>query len=192
MLRAGLIRRVAAGIYNWMPMGLRVQRKVEQIVREEMARAGALELSMPVVQPAELWEESGRWELYGPELCRLEDRHQRQFCLGPTHEEVITQIARGEIKSYKQLPVNLFQIQTKFRDEIRPRFGVMRSREFVMKDGYSFHIDQTSQEETYWRMHQAYTCVFTRLGLDFRAVEADSGAIGGSLSHEFHVLVAIG
>ena len=192
MLRAGLIRRVAAGIYNWMPLGLRVLRKVEQIVREEMERAGALELSMPVVQPAELWEESGRWELYGPELCRLEDRHQRPFCLGPTHEEVITQIARGEIKSYKQLPVNLFQIQTKFRDEIRPRFGVMRSREFVMKDGYSFHIDQTSQEETYWRMHQAYTCVFTRLGLDFRAVEADSGAIGGSLSHEFHVLAASG
>jgi prolyl-tRNA synthetase len=173
-------------------MGLRVQRKVEQIVREEMERAGALELSMPVVQPAELWEESGRWELYGPELCRLEDRHQRPFCLGPTHEEVITQIARSEIKSYKQLPVNLFQIQTKFRDEIRPRFGVMRSREFVMKDGYSFHIDQSSQENTYWRMHQAYTCVFTRLGLDFRAVEADSGAIGGSLSHEFHVLAASG
>ena len=192
MLRAGLIRRVAAGIYNWMPLGLRVLRKVEQIVREEMERAGALELSMPVVQPAELWEESGRWELYGPELCRLEDRHQRPFCLGPTHEEVITQIARSEIKSYKQLPVNLFQIQTKFRDEIRPRFGVMRSREFVMKDGYSFHIDQISQEETYWRMHQAYTCVFTRLGLDFRAVEADSGAIGGSLSHEFHVLAASG
>ena len=192
MLRAGLIRRVAAGIYNWMPLGLRVLRKVEQIVREEMERAGALELSMPVVQPAELWEESGRWELYGPELCRLEDRHQRPFCLGPTHEEVITQIARSEIKSYKQLPVNLFQIQTKFRDEIRPRFGVMRSREFVMKDGYSFHIDQTSQEETYWRMHQAYTCVFTRLGLDFRAVEADSGAIGGSLSHEFHVLATSG
>lgn len=192
MLRAGLIRRVAAGIYNWMPLGLRVLRKVEQIVREEMERAGALELSMPVVQPAELWEESGRWELYGPELCRLEDRHQRPFCLGPTHEEVITQIARSEIKSYKQLPVNLFQIQTKFRDEIRPRFGVMRSREFVMKDGYSFHIDQTSQEETYWRMHQAYTCVFTRLGLDFRAVEADSGAIGGSLSHEFHVLAKSG
>ena len=192
MLRAGLIRRVAAGIYNWMPLGLRVLRKVEQIVREEMERAGALELSMPVVQPAELWEESGRWELYGPELCRLEDRHQRPFCLGPTHEEVITQIARSEIKSYKQLPVNLFQIQTKFRDEIRPRFGVMRSREFVMKDGYSFHIDQTSQENTYWRMHQAYTSVFTRLGLDFRAVEADSGAIGGSLSHEFHVLAASG
>lgn len=192
MLRAGLIRRVAAGIYNWMPLGLRVLRKVEHIVREEMERAGALELSMPVVQPGELWEESGRWDLYGPELCRLEDRHQRPFCLGPTHEEVITQIARSEIKSYKQLPVNLFQIQTKFRDEIRPRFGVMRSREFVMKDGYSFHIDQTSQEETYWRMHQAYTCIFTRLGLDFRAVEADSGAIGGSLSHEFHVLAASG
>ena len=147
MLRAGLIRRVAAGIYNWMPLGLRVLRKVEQVVREEMERAGALELSMPVVQPGELWQESGRWELYGPELCRLEDRHQRPFCLGPTHEEVITQIAASEIKSYKQLPVNLFQIQTKFRDEIRPRFGVMRSREFIMKDAYSFHIDQASQEQ---------------------------------------------
>ena len=192
MLRAGLIRRVAAGIYNWMPLGLRVLRKVEHIVREEMERAGALELSMPVVQPGELWEESGRWDLYGPELCRLEDRHQRPFCLGPTHEEVITQIARSEIKSYKQLPVNLFQIQTKFRDEIRPRFGVMRSREFVMKDGYSFHIDQTSQEETYWRMHRAYTRIFTRLGLDFRAVIADSGSIGGNHSHEFHVLAKSG
>ena len=149
MLRAGLIRRVAAGIYNWMPLGLRVLRKVEQVVREEMERAGALELSMPVVQPGELWQDSGRWELYGPELCRLEDRHQRPFCLGPTHEEVITQIAASEIKSYKQLPVNLFQIQTKFRDEIRPRFGVMRSREFIMKDAYSFHIDQASQEATY-------------------------------------------
>ena len=192
MLRAGLIRRVAAGIYNWMPMGLRVLRKVEQIVREEMEHAGALELSMPVVQPGELWEESGRWELYGPELCRLEDRHQRPFCLGPTHEEVITQIAKSEIKSYKQLPINLFQIQTKFRDEIRPRFGVMRSREFIMKDAYSFHIDQASQEQTYWRMHEAYTAIFTRLGLDFRAVEADTGAIGGAHSHEFHVLAESG
>ncbi|MDG2459288.1 MAG: proline--tRNA ligase [Luminiphilus sp.] len=192
MLRAGLIRRVAAGIYNWMPLGLRVLRKVEQIVREEMERAGALELSMPVVQPGELWEESGRWDLYGPELCRLEDRHQRPFCLGPTHEEVITQIARSEVKSYKQLPLNLFQIQTKFRDEIRPRFGVMRSREFIMKDAYSFHIDQTCQEKTYWRMHEAYTSVFRRLGLDFRAVEADTGAIGGNQSHEFHVLAASG
>ena len=192
MLRAGLIRRVAAGIYNWMPLGLRVLRRVEHIVREEMERAGALELSMPVVQPGELWEESGRWELYGPELCRLEDRHQRPFCLGPTHEEVITQIAKSEIKSYKQLPINLFQIQTKFRDEIRPRFGVMRSREFIMKDAYSFHIDQASQEQTYWRMHEAYTAIFTRLGLDFRAVEADTGAIGGAHSHEFHVLAESG
>ena len=188
MLRAGLIRRVAAGIYNWMPMGLRVLRKEEQVVREEMERAGALELTMPVVQPGELWEESGRWEQYGPELCRLEDRHQRPFCLGPTHEEIITQIARSEIKSYKQLPINLFQIQTKFRDEIRPRFGVMRSREFIMKDAYSFHIDQASQEATYWRMHEAYTTIFRRLGLDFRAVEADTGSIGGNHSHEFHVL----
>ncbi len=192
MLRAGLIRRVAAGIYNWMPLGLRVLRKVENVVREEMERAGALELTMPVVQPAELWEESGRWEQYGPELCRLEDRHQRPFCLGPTHEEVITQIARSEIKSYKQLPVNLFQIQTKFRDEIRPRFGVMRSREFIMKDAYSFHIDQASQESTYWRMHEAYSTIFTRLGLDFRAVEADNGSIGGNHSHEFHVLAESG
>ena len=192
MLRAGLIRRVAAGIYNWMPLGLRILRKVENVVREEMERAGALELTMPVVQPGELWEESGRWEQYGPELCRLEDRHQRPFCLGPTHEEVITQIARSEIKSYKQLPVNLFQIQTKFRDEIRPRFGVMRSREFIMKDAYSFHIDQASQESTYWRMHEAYSNIFTRLGLDFRAVEADTGSIGGAHSHEFHVLAESG
>jgi len=192
MLRAGLIRRVAAGIYNWMPLGLRVLRKVENVVREEMERAGALELTMPVVQPGELWEESGRWEQYGPELCRLEDRHQRPFCLGPTHEEVITQIARSEIKSYKQLPVNLFQIQTKFRDEIRPRFGVMRSREFIMKDACSFHIDQASQESTYWRMHEAYSTIFTRLGLDFRAVEADTGSIGGAHSHEFHVLAESG
>ena len=192
MLRAGLIRRVAAGIYNWMPLGLRVLRKVENVVREEMERAGALELTMPVVQPGELWEESGRWEQYGPELCRLEDRHQRPFCLGPTHEEVITQIARSEIKSYKQLPVNLFQIQTKFRDEIRPRFGVMRSREFIMKDAYSFHIDQASQESTYWRMYEAYSTIFTRLGLDFRAVEADTGSIGGAHSHEFHVLAESG
>jgi len=192
MLRAGLIRRVAAGIYNWMPLGLRVLRKVENVVREEMERAGALELTMPVVQPGELWEESGRWEQYGPELCRLEDRHQRPFCLGPTHEEIITQIARSEIKSYKQLPVNLFQIQTKFRDEIRPRFGVMRSREFLMKDAYSFHIDQASQESTYWRMHEAYSTIFTRLGLDFRAVEADTGSIGGNHSHEFHVLAESG
>lgn len=192
MLRAGLIRRVAAGIYNWMPLGLRVLRNVERIIREEMERAGALELAMPVVQPGELWEESGRWEMYGPELCRLTDRHERPFCLGPTHEEIVTHIARTEIKSYKQLPVNLFQIQTKFRDEIRPRFGIMRSREFIMKDAYSFHIDQASQEKTYWRMHEAYSAIFSRLGLDFRAVEADTGAIGGNHSHEFHVLAESG
>ena len=184
MLRAGLIRRVAAGIYNWMPLGLRVLRKVENVVREEMERAGALELTMPVVQPGELWEESGRWEQYGPELCRLEDRHQRPFCLGPTHEEVITQIARSEIKSYKHLPVNLFQIQTKFRDEIRPRFGVMRSREFIMKDAYSFDMDAEGAHKSYAIMKDAYTRIFNRFGFEFRAVEADTGNIGGSLSHE--------
>jgi prolyl-tRNA synthetase len=192
MLRAGLIRRVAAGIYNWMPLGLRVLRRVEQVVREEMCRAGALEISMPVVQPAELWLESGRWEQYGPELARLHDRHDRDFCLGPTHEEIITSLGRNEIKSYKQLPLNFFQIQTKFRDEIRPRFGVMRSREFIMKDAYSFHTDQASLEQTYWRMHEAYTTIFTRLGLNFRSVEADTGSIGGSHSHEFHVLADSG
>ena len=192
MLRAGLIRRVAAGIYNWMPLGLRVVRRVEQVVREEMCRAGALEISMPVVQPAELWFESGRWEQYGPELARLHDRHGRDFCLGPTHEEIITALGRNEIKSYKQLPLNFFQIQTKFRDEIRPRFGVMRSREFIMKDAYSFHVDQASLEATYWRMHEAYTAIFTRLGLNFRSVEADTGSIGGSHSHEFHVLADSG
>ena len=192
MLRAGLIRRVAAGIYNWMPLGLRVVRRVEQVVREEMCRAGALEISMPVVQPAELWFESGRWEQYGPELARLHDRHGRDFCLGPTHEEIITSLGRNEIKSYKQLPLNFFQIQTKFRDEIRPRFGVMRSREFIMKDAYSFHVDQTSLEATYWRMHEAYTAIFTRLGLNFRSVEADTGSIGGNHSHEFHVLADSG
>jgi len=192
MLRAGLIRRIAAGIYTWMPLGVRVLRRVEAIIREEMNSAGGLELSMPVVQPAELWQESGRWEQYGPELARLQDRHQRDFCLGPTHEEIITTIGRNEIKSYKQLPINFYQIQTKFRDEIRPRFGIMRSREFIMKDAYSFHIDQTSLEQTYWRMHQAYTAIFTRLGLDFRPVEADTGSIGGSHSHEFHVLAESG
>ena len=192
MLRAGLIRRVAAGIYNWMPLGLRVVRRVEQVVREEMCRAGALEISMPVVQPAELWLESGRWEQYGPELARLHDRHGRDFCLGPTHEEIITSLGRNEIKSYKQLPLNFFQIQTKFRDEIRPRFGVMRSREFIMKDAYSFHVDQASLEGTYWRMHEAYTAIFSRLGLNFRSVEADTGSIGGSHSHEFHVLADSG
>ncbi len=192
MMRAGLIRRIAAGIYTWMPMGLRVLRKVEAIVRDEMNRAGALEISMPVVQPAELWQESGRWQHYGPELARLKDRHEREFCLGPTHEEVVTTLGRNEIKSYKQLPLNFYQIQTKFRDEIRPRFGVMRSREFVMKDAYSFHVDHESLEKTYWRMHEAYTAIFTRLGLDFRPVEADTGSIGGSHSHEFHVLAESG
>ena len=192
MLRAGLIKRVAAGIYTWMPLGLRVVRRVEAIVREEMERAGAIEVSMPMVQPAELWQESGRWEAYGPELCRLTDRHDREFCLGPTHEEVITDLAKTEVKSYKRLPLNFFQIQTKFRDEIRPRFGVMRSREFVMKDAYSFHENHASLEETYWRMHEAYTTIFQRLGLDFRPVVADTGSIGGSNSHEFHVLAASG
>jgi len=192
MLRAGLIKRVAAGIYTWMPLGLRVVRRVEAIVREEMERAGAIEVAMPVVQPAELWQESGRWEAYGPELCRLTDRHDREFCLGPTHEEVITDLAKTEVKSYKRLPLNFFQIQTKFRDEIRPRFGVMRSREFVMKDAYSFHENHASLEETYWRMHEAYTTIFQRLGLDFRPVVADTGSIGGSHSHEFHVLAASG
>ena len=192
MLRAGLIKRIAAGIYTWMPLGLKVVRNVERVVREEMENAGAVELSMPVVQPAELWEESGRWEQYGPELCRLKDRHDRDFCLGPTHEEVITDLAKTEIKSYKRLPVNFFQIQTKFRDEIRPRFGVMRSREFVMKDAYSFHENQASLEETYWRMHEAYSTIFDRLGLDYRPVEADTGSIGGSHSHEFHMLADSG
>ena len=192
MLRAGLIRRVAAGVYTWMPLGLRVLRQVERVVREEMNRAGALEINMPVVQPAELWQESGRWEQYGPELARLKDRHERDFCLGPTHEEIITSLARAELKSYKQLPLNFYQIQTKFRDEIRPRFGVMRSREFIMKDAYSFHVDHDSLEATYWRMHEAYTAIFSRLGLDFRPVEADTGSIGGSHSHEFHVLADSG
>jgi prolyl-tRNA synthetase len=192
MLRAGMIRKQAAGVYSWLPLGLRVLRKVEVIVREEMDRAGALELLMPAVQPAELWQESGRWEQYGPELLRLKDRHQREFCFGPTHEEVITDIARRELRSYKQLPVNYYQIQTKFRDEIRPRFGVMRAREFLMKDAYSFHIDQASLEETYQAMYDAYTRIFTRLGLKFRAVRADSGAIGGSVSQEFHVLADSG
>ena len=192
MLRAGLIRRIAAGIYTWMPLGLKVVRNVERVVREEMENAGAVEVAMPVVQPAELWQESGRWEQYGPELCRLKDRHERDFCLGPTHEEVITELAKSEIKSYKRLPINYFQIQTKFRDEIRPRFGVMRSREFVMKDAYSFHEDHASLEKTYWRMHEAYSTIFDRLGLDYRPVEADTGSIGGSHSHEFHVLADSG
>lgn len=192
MLRAGLIRKLAAGLYTWLPLGLRVLRRVENIIREEMNRAGALEVSMPVVQPAELWQESGRWEQYGPELLRIHDRHERDFCLGPTHEEVITALVRDEIKSYKQLPVNLYQIQTKVRDEIRPRFGIMRSREFVMKDAYSFHIDQASLEQTYETMYDTYSAIFTRLGLEFRPVIADTGSIGGSGSHEFHVLASSG
>ncbi len=192
MLRAGLIRRLAAGLYTWMPMGLRVFRKVERIVREEMDRAGALEILMPALQPAELWRESGRWEQYGPELIRLKDRHEREFCLGPTHEEIVTDLVRTEIKSYKQVPVNFYQIQTKFRDEIRPRFGIMRAREFIMKDAYSFHTDMDSLQQTYQTMFNAYSRIFTRLGLDFRAVLADTGAIGGNLSHEFHVLADAG
>ncbi len=192
MLRAGLIRKLAAGLYTWLPLGLRVLRKVEAIVREEMNRAGALEVLMPAVQPAELWQESGRWNHYGPELLRIKDRHDRDFCFGPTHEEVITDLVRREIKSYKQLPVNYYQIQTKFRDEIRPRFGVMRAREFLMKDAYSFHTDQASLQETYDLMYETYSRIFTRLGLNFRAVRADTGTIGGSFSHEFHVLAASG
>jgi prolyl-tRNA synthetase len=192
MLRAGLIRRLASGLFTWMPLGLRVLRKVEKVVREEMDRAGALELLMPAVQPAELWEESGRWDEYGPLLLRMHDRHQREFCFGPTHEEVITDIARRELRSYKQLPVNYYQIQTKFRDEIRPRFGVMRSREFIMKDAYSFDIDVAGMRESYDRMHDAYAAIFERLGLGFRVVDADSGEIGGSRSQEFHVLADSG
>jgi prolyl-tRNA synthetase len=192
MLRAGLIRRLAAGLYSWLPMGLRVLQKVERIVREEMNRAGAFELVMPVVQPAELWQESGRWTQYGPELLRFKDRHERDFIAGPTHEEVITDIARRELKSYRQLPVNFYQIQTKFRDEIRPRFGVMRAREFIMKDAYSFHLDEESLRAGYRTMYDAYTRIFTRIGLSFRAVRADSGAIGGDVSQEFHVLAASG
>lgn len=192
MLRAGLIRRLSAGLYTWLPMGLRVLRKVENIVREEMNRAGALELLMPTIQPAELWQESGRWDQFGPELLRLRDRHDRGFVYGPTHEEVITDIARRELKSYRQLPVNFYQIQLKFRDEIRPRFGVMRAREFIMKDAYSFHADEASLDEGYRLMYDAYTRIFTRLGLKFRAVLADPGAIGGTGSQEFHVLAASG
>ncbi len=192
MLRAGLIRKLASGLYVWLPLGLRVLRKVENIVREEMDKSGALELSMPVVQPAELWQESGRWEQYGPELLRFHDRHHREFCLGPTHEEIITDLARNELHSYKQLPINYYQIQTKFRDEIRPRFGVMRAREFTMKDAYSFHTDQDSLQQTYDLMHQTYCNIFSRCGLDFRPVDADTGAIGGSASHEFHVLADSG
>jgi prolyl-tRNA synthetase len=192
MLRAGLIRRLASGLFTWMPLGLRILRKVEAVVREEMNRAGALELLMPAVQPAELWQESGRWDKYGPLLLRMQDRHQRDYCFGPTHEEVITDIARKELRSYKQLPVNYYQVQTKFRDEIRPRFGVMRSREFIMKDAYSFDIDEPGLEASYQKMHAAYTAIFERLGLTFRVVDADSGEIGGSRSQEFHVLADSG
>ena len=192
MIRAGMIRKLASGLYTWLPLGLRALRKVEHIVREEMNRAGAQEVLMPAIQPAELWQESGRWEQYGPELLRLHDRHNREFCFGPTHEEVITDLLRREIRSYKQLPANFYQIQTKFRDEIRPRFGVMRAREFLMKDAYSFHLDSASLEETYQLMYQTYSNIFTRLGLDFRAVQADTGNIGGSASHEFHVLADSG
>lgn len=192
MLRAGLIRNVASGLYNWLPTGLRVLRKIENIVRQEMDASGAQEVLMPVVQPAELWQESGRWQQYGPELCRVSDRHEREFCLGPTHEEVITDLVRNQINSYKQLPCNFYQIQTKFRDEIRPRFGVMRAREFTMKDAYSFHLDKASLQETYDVMHQTYCNVFDRIGLDYRPVMADTGSIGGSASHEFHVLAQSG
>ena len=192
MLRAGMIRKIASGLYTWLPMGLRVLRKVEKVVREEMDNAGALEILMPAIQPAELWQESGRWEQYGPELLRLKDRHDREFCVGPTHEEIVTELARNEISSYKQLPLNLYQVQTKFRDEIRPRFGLMRAREFTMKDAYSFHMDQASLQQTYDVMYQAYCNIFSRLGLDFRPVVADNGSIGGEGSHEFHVLAESG
>ena len=192
MLRAGLIRRLASGLFTWMPLGLRVLRKVESVVREEMNRAGALELLMPAVQPAELWQESGRWDEYGPLLLRMIDRHERGYCFGPTHEEVITDIARRDLRSYRQLPLNFYQIQTKFRDEIRPRFGVMRSREFIMKDAYSFDLDKDGMRESYGKMHDAYSAIFERLGLGFRIVDADSGEIGGSRSEEFHVLAESG
>ncbi|MGH8270974.1 MAG: proline--tRNA ligase [Gammaproteobacteria bacterium] len=192
MLRAGLIRQHAAGIYTWLPIGLRVLRKAEAIVREEMERIGAVELLMPCVQPAELWQESGRWQKYGPELLRISDRRDREFCFGPTHEEIVTDLVRNIVSSHRQLPLTLFQIQTKFRDEIRPRFGVMRAREFIMKDAYSFHLDEDSLDETYTRMREAYARVLERIGLDYRVVEADNGAIGGDASHEFHVLADAG
>lgn len=192
MLRAGLIRRLASGLYTWLPMGLKVLRKAEAIVREEMANAGAQELLMPSIQPSELWQESQRWEKYGPELLRITDRHDREFCYGPTHEEVITDLVRQEIRSYKQLPITFYQIQTKFRDEIRPRFGLMRAREFLMKDAYSFHLDTDSLQQTYDDMFAAYSRIFERMGLDFRPVQADTGSIGGDASHEFHVLASSG
>ena len=192
MLRAGLIRRLASGLFTWMPLGFRVMKKIEKIIREEMNKTGALEILMPAVQPSVLWQESGRWDEYGPLLLRMQDRHERKYCFGPTHEEVITDIARRELKSYKQLPINFYQIQTKFRDEIRPRFGVMRAREFIMKDAYSFDIDQLSLEKSYQKIHAAYSAIFTSLGLKFRIVDADSGDIGGSRSQEFHVLADSG
>ncbi|MEW5904159.1 MAG: proline--tRNA ligase [Pseudomonadota bacterium] len=192
MLRAGYIKRLASGLYTWMPLGLRVLRKVENVVRSEMDRSGAIELLMPAVQPAELWQETGRWDVFGPQMLKIHDRHDNLFCFGPTHEEVITDVARREVKSYRQLPLNFYQIQTKFRDEVRPRFGVMRAREFVMKDAYSFHADFDSLQQTYQVMYNTYTRIFTRLGLQFRAVAADTGAIGGSGSHEFHVLADSG
>ncbi len=192
MLRSGMIRKLAAGVYTWLPLGLRILRKAETIVREEMDRAGALEILMPSVQPSELWQESGRWEQYGPELLRFHDRHQRDFCYGPTHEEVITDMVRRELRSYKQLPVNYYQIQTKFRDEVRPRFGIMRAREFLMKDAYSFHLTQESLQQTYDIMFETYSRIFSRLGLKYRPVEADTGSIGGNTSHEFHVLADSG
>jgi prolyl-tRNA synthetase len=192
MLRAGMIRKLASGLYTWLPLGLRTLRKVEGIVRDEMDKADGLEVLMPAVQPAELWQETGRWFQYGGELLRLKDRHGRDFCVGPTHEEVITDLARNELSSYKQLPITFYQVQTKFRDETRPRFGVMRSREFIMKDAYSFHVDQESLDATYDKMHTAYTNIFSRFGLDFRPVDADSGSIGGAKSHEFHVLAESG
>lgn len=192
MLRGSFIRRLATGLYTWLPLGLRILRKIESIIREEMDKVGAQEVLMPAVQPAELWQETGRWEQYGPELLRFTDRHERSFCFGPTHEEVITELVRQEIRSYKQLPINLYQIQTKFRDEIRPRFGIMRAREFLMKDAYSFHLDQASLEQTYQQMYETYSRIFERIGLAFRAVQADTGAIGGKASHEFHVLANSG
>lgn len=192
MLRSGMIRKLASGLYTWLPLGLRVLRKIEAIVRTEMNAAGAIEVLMPTIQPAELWQESGRWEQYGPSLLRLKDRHHRDFCFGPTHEEIITDLARNELRSYKQLPINFYQIQTKFRDEVRPRFGIMRAREFIMKDAYSFHLDTTSLQQTYELMYTVYTRIFQQCGLEFRAVTADTGEIGGSVSHEFHVLADSG
>lgn len=192
MLRAGMVRKLASGLYTWLPLGLRVLRKVENIIREELNRVGSQEVLMPATQPSELWKESGRWEQYGPELLRMKDRHGREFCFGPTHEEVITDMVRNELRSYKQLPASFYQIQTKFRDEIRPRFGIMRSREFLMKDAYSFHIDEVSLNETYEEMHSTYCKIFDRIGLDYRPVQADTGSIGGNASHEFHVLADSG